>query len=198
VNVTHEELRQNLGSFSPRLLPSDEGVRAAVALIVVRGDQEQVILTRRATKLRAHPGQWALPGGRLQPGECAEEAARREAFEEVGVSLATGDRLGRLDDYKTRSGYIISPFVFGTPAPVTLTTDAREVAEVHLVPLSTVDVDPEYVDYGVGQESVLRMPFGGRFIHAPTGAILFQFREVGLHGRSTRVDAVEEPFFAWK
>jgi 8-oxo-dGTP pyrophosphatase MutT (NUDIX family) len=195
--VTTEELYDNFRSYSPRLLPADDGVRAAVAVIVVDGQNPQLVITKRASRLRAHAGQWALPGGRLNPGEEPEAAARREAFEEVGVAIESEAGLGRLDDYRTRSGYVISPFVFWAPGPLTMTMDAREVDEVHLVPLRTIDVEPEYADYGPGQESVLRIPFGSRFIHAPTGAILFQFREVGLHARRTRVDNVQEPLFAW-
>jgi 8-oxo-dGTP pyrophosphatase MutT (NUDIX family) len=70
-----------------------------------------VILTRRATAMRAHPGQWALPGGRLEPGESPLDGALRELHEELRLELAAEDVIGVLDDYPTRSGYVITPVV---------------------------------------------------------------------------------------
>ena len=70
-----------------------------------------LILTRRSSQLRNHPGQWALPGGRMDGGESAERAALREMSEEVGVNLQEEHVLGRLDDFITRSGYIMTPVV---------------------------------------------------------------------------------------
>jgi 8-oxo-dGTP pyrophosphatase MutT (NUDIX family) len=168
-----------------------------VAVIVVDEPHPQVVLTLRSSRLRAHAGQWALPGGRLRPGEEPLEGACREAFEEVGVPLGPEHLLGRLDDYRTRSGFVISPFVFAVTGQVEWNAQVSEVEELHLVPMETLDVDPEFADYGAGQDCVLRIPFGDRFIHAPTGAILFQFREVGLHGRWARLEDVQEPVFAW-
>src|SRR5947209_7546056 len=89
--------------------------RAAVALTLVEADdgsgETAFLLTRRSAHLRAHAGQWALPGGRCDPGETLEEAALRELEEELGVKLGPADILGVLDDYPTRSGYAITPVV---------------------------------------------------------------------------------------
>ena len=82
------------------LLPAEVGAGSAGFL-----------LTRRAEGLRGHGGQWALPGGRCEAAESAPEAALRELAEEVGLTLSAADVLGVLDDYPTRSGYLITPVV---------------------------------------------------------------------------------------
>ena len=70
------------------------------------------LLTRRAPKLRAHGGQWALPGGRIDERETPARAAMREVAEELALTLPASSMLGALDDYETRSGYVITPLVF--------------------------------------------------------------------------------------
>ena len=80
--------------------------------------------------MRAHPGQFALPGGRLDEGESAEDAVLRELHEEIGVRVGRDAVLGRLDDYATRSGYVITPFVVwiaDVPGPLRPSPDEVEV-----------------------------------------------------------------------
>lgn len=172
---------------------------AAVALAVVDdGAGPGLLLTRRAARMRAHAGQWALPGGRVDPGESAVRAALRELHEELDLQVDQSDVLGLLDDYATRSGYVITPVVVWAGPSTGVVPNPDEVASVHVVPLTEVDVDPEFETIPESPAPVIRVPLLGGFIHAPTAAVLHQFREVALHGRATRVAAYEQPVFAWR
>lgn len=172
---------------------------AAVAVAVVEDeDGAAVLLTRRAARLRAHAGQWALPGGRIDPGESAVDAALRELDEELGLRGRPDDVLGELDDYPTRSGYVITPVVLWLGRTGPITPNPAEVASVHRVPLPAVDVEPELVTIPELTAPVIRLPMLGGHVHAPTAAVLHQFREAALHGRATRVAHYEAPVFAWR
>jgi 8-oxo-dGTP pyrophosphatase MutT (NUDIX family) len=159
-----------------------------------------LILTRRAAGLGNHPGQWALPGGRVDPGESPEQAALREMAEEVGLLLDPCAVLGRLDDFTSRSGFVITPVVVWAGRAAELTPNPAEVASIHRIPISEfLRADAPLLETLEGSEHpVLRMPVGERAIAAPTAAVLYQFREVCLFGRPTRVAHFEQPLFARK
>lgn len=161
-------------------------------------DELTFLLTRRTRSLRAHSGQWALPGGRVDPGESITEAARREVSEEVGLDLGADRVLGLLDDYPTRSGYVITPVVLWAGGAGDPTPNPDEVGELHHVPLREIDREPRFLRIPESDAPVIQVPLFDRFVHAPTGAVLYQFREVVLHGRATRVAHLEQPVFAWK
>jgi 8-oxo-dGTP pyrophosphatase MutT (NUDIX family) len=173
---------------------------ASVAVCVMSaGESGSLLITRRARGLRAHAGQWALPGGRRDPGESVEEAALRELREETGVRAAGGDVLGLLDDYLTRSGYVITPVVvWGGTLRHDLAGPASEVTQVYQVPLGDLDVDPEFARIPESSRPVIRLPLFGRYVHAPTAAIVYQFCQVALHGNDVRVAHYDAPVFAWK
>ena len=103
------QIAANVRALEPQAQPLDALRSAAVALVVVESrGQLAVLLTRRAGTLRAHSGQWALPGGRIDPGENAETAALREVQEEINLDLPKDAVVGVLDDYITRSGSSLS------------------------------------------------------------------------------------------
>ena len=176
--------------------------QAAVALALVEagdGADTALLLTRRAPGLRAHRGQWALPGGRCDAGETPAVAALRELHEELGLELAQSDVLGLLDDYPTRSGYLITPVVVWAGTAAAISPNPSEVASVHRIALGDIG-QADAFDFTAIPESVrrvIRFRHDGGFIHAPTAALIYQFREV-LAGRDTRVAELEQPVFAWK
>ena len=195
-------VRANLVAFE-RQMHAAEGRRpAAVALALLPDDEGRAcfVLTRRGKRLNAHAGQWALPGGRLDEGETAEEAVRRELHEEVGLNLGSEAVLGGLDDYPTRSGYVITPIVLWAEDPGELVPNPGEVARIYRVPLADLDVPevPRFISIPESDRPVIQVPLLGALIHAPTAAIMYQMREVLLHGRATRVDHLEQPVFAWR
>ena len=157
------------------------------------------LLTRRTGRLNRHAGQWALPGGRVDPGESALDAARRELHEELGLALDEASLLGRLDDYATRSGYVIRPFVFWGGADPELQPDPVEVASVHRISLRELcrDDSPRLVTIPESDRPVIQLPIGGDLIHAPTAAVLYQFRLAALEGDASPCDHYEQPVFAW-
>jgi 8-oxo-dGTP pyrophosphatase MutT (NUDIX family) len=194
-------MRANLAAF-PRAPTTADGLwRAAVAVTVVANDGDPAfLLTRRTAGLRAHPGQWALPGGRVDAGESAPEAALRELSEELGLRLAASTVVGLLDDYPTRSGFSITPVVVWAGSIGKLEPNPAEVASVHRIALSALDVPeaPRLLTIPESDRPVIQMPLGpGRLIHAPTAAILYQLREVAVRGRWTRVHHFEQPTWAW-
>ena len=192
----------NLAGFARQAIAPDGRRPAAVAAVLLPDDDGRAcfLLTRRAATLRAHARQWALPGGRIDPGESSEEAALRELREEVGLSLDASSVLGLLDDYGTRSGFIITPVVAWAGERVELAPNPAEVAHVYRVPLAELDKPdvPRLISIPESDRPVIQVPVMSSLIHAPTAAVIYQVREVVVHGRSTRVAHFEQPTWAWK
>lgn len=158
------------------------------------------LLCRRAIRLSSHSAQWALPGGRLDRGETAVDAALRELDEEVGIALPGSAVLGLLDDYPTRSGYVITPVVIWGGGRLDPRPAPEEVVAVYRVGLHQLQRDdsPRFVSIPESPRPVVQIPLGNDLIHAPTGAVLLQLRWLGLEGRHDPVDELEQPVFAWK
>ncbi|TQF68219.1 CoA pyrophosphatase [Rhodococcus spelaei] len=199
--LTRDDCAARVAAFDRLVVPDTGGRRAAVALTVITDDAgARLLLTRRPPKMRAHAGQFALPGGSIDPGETPEQAAVRELAEELGVHAPADAVVGALDDYVTRSGFVITPVVLWVgelTEPITPNPD--EVALVFEVTMAEVDVDAQLEPVTgaiAGTPPMLRWPFRGGAMHAPTGAIIHQFREVVLHGRATRVAGFSQPDFA--
>lgn len=211
-----QRITQSLASFDVKSADLGDSRAAAVAIALVEegtgaridgiaepaawSSEAAFLLTRRPPTLRSHAGQWALPGGRIEPGESCEEAALREMHEEVGLELAASDILGKLDDFVARSGYRITPVVVWAGKAHPLEANPSEVAAIHRIRLSELmraDA-PQLNPSADPQRPVLRMPLGSTWVAAPTAAVLYQFREVCIAGRATRVAHFEQPEFAWR
>lgn len=213
----HRRITEHLGRFAVQAASRPAGASAAAVVLAVIdegtgagldgiaapgrwSEDAALLLTRRALQLRRHAGQWALPGGRLDAGETAEQAALRELEEEVGLRLPPTAVLGRLDDYATRSGFVITPVVVWAGAAQALQPNPGEVASIHRIALREFErADAPMLEHSAhSPHPVLRMPVGSSWIAAPTAAFLYQFREVCLAGRATRVAHFDQPQFAWR
>jgi 8-oxo-dGTP pyrophosphatase MutT (NUDIX family) len=180
-------------------IPGAEGLNLTGSVAGTAGGPA-VLLTRRAARLRAHASQWALPGGRVDADEETVGAALRELHEELDLELGESDVLGLLDDYPTRSGYVITPVVLWGGADPVMHPNADEVLSVHRVAFSELcrSDSPRFVTIAESDRPVVQLPIGGDLIHAPTGAVLLQFRRVALEGVLERVCEYEQPVFAWR
>jgi 8-oxo-dGTP pyrophosphatase MutT (NUDIX family) len=200
--TTRRHIANNIEAFEVRPQPLDALRPAAVALVVVESQgQLALLLTRRVGSLRAHSGQWALPGGRIDPGENAETAALREVQEEINLDLPKDAVVGVLDDYITRSGYRITPVVAWADTDIAmLSPNPSEVASVHTISfddLARPDA-PQFDRIPESGREIISMQLEVDQVFAPTAAMLFQFREVVIFGRPTRVFHYDQPRFAWR
>jgi len=203
-DTTRRNIAELCGAFAraPATGLAPELKRAAVAIALTsaeEADETALLLTRRAAGLRAHRAQWALPGGRCDAGETQVQSALRELREEVGLDLKPDAVLGLLDDYPTRSGYLVTPVVVWAGRDGAIEPNPQEVASVYRIPLGIIERENAF-DFIAIPESirrVIRFHWEARLIHAPTAAMIYQFREV-LAGRDTRVADLEQPVFAWK
>jgi 8-oxo-dGTP pyrophosphatase MutT (NUDIX family) len=200
LDLDRDTLTARLLAFDRQEHDLGERRAAAVAIAVVTDEAGPgFLITRRAARMRTHPGQWALPGGRLDEGETVEVAALRELSEELGLSLPQESVLGLLDDYSTRSGYRITPVVvWGGDTVKDIAANPDEVAAVYVAHASDYDVEPMFASIPESPDPIIRVPMLGAWIHAPTAAVVYQFRELALHGRTTRVAHYEQPVFAWR
>lgn len=213
--ILQDHITVNLEDFSVKSIAAQENGRAAVAVTIVNVSDDpgvygsklernsansSLILTRRASKLSNHAGQWAFPGGRIDKGETPEDTALRELKEEVGLLLGKDRIIGRLDDFATRSGFVITPVVLWGGTNVQFSRNPAEVASIHRIPIREFlrEDAPILEQIPESENPVLMMPVGYSWIAAPTAAIIYQFREVGILGKQTRVAHYEQPYFAWQ
>jgi 8-oxo-dGTP pyrophosphatase MutT (NUDIX family) len=196
-NVDHDRIRRNLAAFPRRSAVAERSAAVAVCVLPSRTGP-QVLMIKRAPRGR-NAGQWALPGGRVEAGETLVETALRELAEETGVEAPASAVAGLLDDYVAGTGFVITPVVVLLDAPpARLQRCRREVHSLHRIPLARLCEDdlPRWREMPDGGR-LLQMPLRRNMVvHAPTGALLWQFREVALLGRHTRVSDLDEPEFA--
>jgi 8-oxo-dGTP pyrophosphatase MutT (NUDIX family) len=202
-DALRDRLRANLAAFEPIAADGGDLRRAAVAVAIVEGagGRASFVITLRASTLRNHAGQYALPGGRIDAGETPEQAALRELDEEVGLRLGPEAVVGRLDDFATRSGFAITPIVTWGGRALDLAPNPSEVADARAIPLDVLERPevPTLTRIPESDRPLIEIDLGDDDpVWAPAAAILYQLREVGLHGRDTRVAHFEQPVFAWR
>jgi len=209
-----ETVRERLRTFEVHHADRGEHRHAAVAVTLVEeglgaqvdglplpdawSTEAALVLTRRSAALANHAGQWAFPGGRVDDGETIGQAALRELWEEVDLRLDETAILGRLDDYVTRSGFVISPVVLWAGAAPNLKPNAAEVESIHRIRVAEF-LRPDAPLLEPGEDParpIMRMPVGRSWIAAPTAAIIYQFCELCIAGRATRVAHFDQPLFA--
>jgi len=194
-------VRANVAGFARRPVALDGRRHAAVAVAIVPDEEGRAcfVLTRRAATLNTHARQWALPGGRVDRGESSEAAALRELHEEVGLEVASETVLGLLDDYPTRAGFVITPVVVWARQGE-LVPNPAEVAHVYRIPLGELDRPDLPIVFPIPESDrpVLQVPIFDYRINSPTAAVIYQTREVVVHGRPTRVHDFEQPVWTWR
>ena len=197
-----DQIQANFDGFTCVDCDSQGLTQAAVALVIVPLEEEAgLILTRRKSTLRAHAGQWSFPGGRMDEGETPVETALRELDEEVNLRLSPSNLMGVLDSFATRSGYLINPVLFFADAKLAdLVPNYDEVDSIHGISFTELarSDSPRLESIPQSEQPVLSMHYDGDFVYAPTAALLYQFREIALFGRITRVAHFEQPVFAWR
>jgi len=183
---------RNLLRFERRASPRPL-IPASVAVVLLQVDGAPGLpIFQRPLGMSRHAGQMALPGGKVHAGEDAHECAIRELNEELGLAVDQTSVLGMLDDFDTQSGFTITPVVVWSGAgAATLRPSASEVRELFLIGVQ--ELRAAVATARPGPSFSLRLPRVEVF--APTGAILYQFSEVALGGRSCRVaDFYQPPF----
>jgi len=204
--MQRKKIEDNLVRFQSHRAEANGLRHAAVSLVILENckgaGKHAILLTLRTSKLKQHSGQYALPGGKLDAGETALDAAMREVEEELGFPLSRSDCLGLLDDYTTRSGFCITPFVFWADARTVITPSPDEVEKVFQIPFDELDSEAIPVfEPGVEKERPVllsQFPTLGHRMYSPTASIIYQFREVAIRGLDTRVAHFDQPAFAWK
>lgn len=196
MHALRARIEGHLARFDRIAMDIGERRRAAVAIVLSPTKKGPAyLLTRRALHMRRGAGNYALPGGNVDPGEDAIDTARRETDEELGVRLGREAALGLLDDFVTLGGHVVTPVVFWTPEPLTIAPNPEEVHAAWFVPLADLDHPkaPRSEPNPDGGPPILRMYSRGGWLNPPTAAWLYQFREVCLHGRLVRTDAIGQP-----
>ncbi len=195
-----ESITHRIDQFDRIEQPYENLTRAAVVLAVSKqGNNACLLLTKRSSALRKHAGQYALPGGKLDAGETITEAALRELSEELNLQPDSRNIIGTLDDITTHSGFCITPVVVWVDDHTNIKPNPDEVAKVFEIPLdelAAADLGSENED----NQTVMSiyLPTVGTSVYSPTAALIYQFKEVVLCGRSTRVAHFGQPKFAWK
>ncbi len=157
-------------------LRSSAATPAAVLIGITDRAEPGVLLTVRRENLRTHAGQVAFPGGRLDPGEDALAAALREANEELALEPSLAEPVGRLDDYRTITGFVVAPVIAVIPPDLPLTPHEIEVADWFEAPLGFL-LDPAHQHlqtavFGGLERRYWQIEWNGRRIWGATAAMI--------------------------
>jgi len=170
--------------LNPGMGLPDKLTPAAVLIpLVARDDGVTMLLTQRTNHLAHHPGQVSFPGGHVDPTDgTPEETALRETEEEVGIDRRHITIIGRLADYKTRTGFAIAPIVGVVTPPFDVSPDPHEVAEVFEVPMTfLMDADNHERhsrEYKGATRQFYAMPYNGFYIWGATAGMLVDLYNV--------------------
>ena len=190
--MIRETVEENLQRFQPHRSDLPQTPAAVAIVILLEAEVPTVPIFQRPLNMRRHAGQMAIPGGRVHEGEDVEECALRELAEELGVTIERKDVLGRLDDFDTRSGFTITPVVVWSGAPAkTLLPSPEEVARLFLIPAPDLQQAVALASKAPADQFSLK--FREVEVFAPTAAMLYQFSEVALDGRTSRVADFHQP-----
>jgi 8-oxo-dGTP pyrophosphatase MutT (NUDIX family) len=157
-------------------LRAQAAIHAAVLIAITDRPNAGIILTERHERMRTHAGQIAFPGGRAEPGETPVDAALRESFEELALDPSAVEVVGALDEYRTVSGFVITPVVGVIPPDLRLEANEAEVAGCFEAPLDYL-LDPanqraEKAVFGGRERHYWVIEWGGKRIWGATAAIL--------------------------
>ncbi len=162
-------------------IAADAPLRAAAVLIAVtdrpaHAEGPGVLMIQRPTTMRAHPGQAAFPGGKLDPGESAVAAALREAHEELGIDPARVRVIGTTDPFRTGTGYDITPVLATVPGDIAITPNPHEVAQWFEPPFGYI-LDPAQhrqraAEFGGKRGTYVEIQWAEHRIWGVTGAII--------------------------
>lgn len=167
----------------PGLLPGDlldetggQPVPAAVLVAITDRPEPGLILTTRREDMRTHAGQVAFPGGRIDPGESAGQAALREAWEELGLDPDVAEPVAELPPYRTVTGYGVTPLLAAVPPDLPLAPHEHEVEEWFEAPLAFL-IDRanhrrESLLFAGRQRHYYRIDWNGRDIWGATAAMI--------------------------
>lgn len=185
-----QALRKALARVGDQAVVGDEFVfdgsltpAAVLVPIVAREAGLSVLLTQRTAHLNHHPGQISFPGGRMESGDTGPVmTALRETEEEIGLAREQVELLGRLPEYRTGTGFAVTPVVGFVRPPLRLTLDAFEVAEVFEVPLGFL-LDPQNhkrhrMEYQGRIREYYAMPYGDRYIWGATAGMLVSLSQL--------------------
>ncbi len=181
-HVDPAEVARRLAAHEPRELHIDGFRRASVLVPLLNGPNgTELLFTVRAARLKSHAGEIAFPGGRLDPGETHVQAALRETEEEVGLTVAPHQVLGRLSDHPSPAGYVATPYVASLPWPQELTLNPAEVDAVFTVPLAelaAIEPDTRVAELARYRRLLYSYPWGEYLIWGFTGNVVRDLLEV--------------------